>query len=45
MVEFKSDAIFGRLGKNIFIVRAEILASKIRVKIWGGVDRFRNRTS
>ena len=43
--EFNSYAIFGRLGKKIFIVSAEILASNIRVKICGGVDRLRNRTS
>ena len=42
--EVKSIAIFGRLGRNIFIVRAEILARSISVKMCGGVDRSRNRT-
>tara|TARA_B100000212_G_scaffold149360_1_gene112303 strand:+ start:181 stop:348 length:168 start_codon:yes stop_codon:yes gene_type:complete len=39
----KLAAIFGRLGKNIFIVSAEILARSISVKIWGGLVRSRKR--
>ena len=40
----KSEAIFGRLGRKIFIESAEMLARSISVKIWGGEDRSRNRT-
>tara|TARA_B100000902_G_C26726371_1_gene629189 strand:- start:64 stop:231 length:168 start_codon:yes stop_codon:yes gene_type:complete len=40
----KSEAIFGRLGRKIFIESVEILARSISVKICGGVDRSRNRT-
>ena len=43
--DFRSEAIFGRLGKNIFIESVEMLANSISVNICGGVERSKNRTA
>ena len=43
--DFRSEAIFGRLGRNIFIESVEMLANSISVNICGGVDRSKNRTA
>ena len=43
--DFRSEAIFGRLGRNIFIESVEMLANSISVNICGGVERSKNRTA
>jgi hypothetical protein len=42
--DFRSEAIFGRLGRNILIESVEMLANSISVNICGGVERSKNRT-
>ena len=43
--EFRSEAMFGRLGKNILIESVEMLANNISVNICGGVERSKNRSA
>ena len=43
--DFRSEAIFGRLGRNIFIESVEMLANSISVNICGGVERSKKRTA